>query len=587
MNPMEDTKQIQELEALIQETGRNLLKAGAHPNQSLFNRSGWRGKALAWTLKNPSFKTRLFRFIDVLPTLETPHQVLSHLNEYFKEEESALLLSGARLGRLAPALTAKIIKSQVGEMAKIFITGRTPAEALKTIEHLRKNNLAFTIDFLEEATLSEKEGQGCQKKYLQLMEQLTQARKKWSQKEQLDRDALGPIPSINISVKLTSLCSQIYPEAWEKSKEMIKNRLYPLFKKAVENFIFINLDVEKYEHKSLVLEIFKELLCQPEFKDYPHFGVVIQAYLKDSFSDLRELADFAKRRKCPFTIRLVKGAYWDSEILNARQKNWPLPVWTDKGDTNINFEKCTHFLLKNHSHIKTAIGSHNVRSVAVALALHKKYPKACLEFQALYGMGDLLAGPLRDKGYCFRLYTTVGELIPGMSYLVRRLLENTANQSFIQIALLKNKPVEEMLSPPKRKEKSAAKNPQNSAFTNYPPLDFSLREHRTPLEKALNEWKKKLPLTVPVIINGTEETSPFLRKRENPSNTNETVSQVYMASLEQAERAVQTGLNFFQKNPLDSVEKRAERLRKLAHLIVENKFLFFRFGSSGSGKILE
>lgn len=574
MDLTKDTKQIQEWESLIQETGRDLLKAGSHPNQNLFNRSWWRGKALSWTLKNPSFKTRLFRFIDVLPALETPHQVLSHLNEYFKEEESTLLLSGMRLGRLAPALTEKVIKNQVSEMAKIFITGRTPKEALQTIEYLRKNNLAFTIDFLEEATLSEKEGRECQKKYLQLMDQLIQARNKWSQRDQLDRDTLGPIPSINISVKITSLCSQIYPEAWEKSKEMIKNRLYPLLKKAVENFVFINLDVEKYEHKSLVLEIFKELLYQPEFKNYPHFGVVIQAYLKDSFPDLKALTDFAKQRGCPFTIRLVKGAYWDSEVLNARQKNWPIPVWTDKEDTDISFEKCTLFLLKNHAYIKTAIGSHNVRSVAVALTLHKKYPKACLEFQALYGMGDMLAGPLRDKGYCFRLYTTVGELIPGMSYLVRRLLENTANQSFIQTALLKNKPMEEMISPPQKKEKPPVKNTQLPAFTNYPPLNFSRREHRTPFKKALKEWKRKFPLTVPIIINGTEEASPLLWKRENPSNTNETVSRIYMASLEQAEKAVQTGLSFFQKSPLDSAEKRAGRLKKLALLIAENTFLF-------------
>ena len=227
---MKDTNQV--LEDLIQETGKDLLKSTSNTDQNLFNKSWWQGKALSWTMKNPSFKTQLFRFIDVLPTLKTPHQILSHLNEYFKEKEMALLLSGIKLGKLAPALTAKIITKQVSEMAKIFITGRTPEEALQTIEHLRENNLAFTIDFLEEATLSEKGSQECLQKYLHLIDQLVQAREKWSHNKQLDEDALGKVPSLNISVKITSLCSQIYPEAWEQTKELIKNRLHPLLKKS-------------------------------------------------------------------------------------------------------------------------------------------------------------------------------------------------------------------------------------------------------------------------------------------------------------------------------------------------------------------
>ena len=562
-----------ELEALIQETGKDLLKSSSNTDQSLFNKSWWQGKALSWTMENPSFKTQLFRFIDVLPTLKTPHQILSHLNEYFKEEETTLLLSGIKLGKLAPALTAKIITKQVSEMAKIFITGRTPEEALKTIEHLRENSLAFTIDFLEEATLSEKESEECLQKYLRLIDRLVQAREKWSHNKQLDEDAWGKIPSINISVKITSLYSQIYPEAWEETKKRIKSRLYPLLKKAVPNFVFINLDVEQYQHKTLVLEIFKELLLQRDFKNYPHFGIVIQAYLRESFSDLENLVEFAKQRGCPLAIRLVKGAYWDSEVLNAKQKNWPIPVWTDKAETDRNFEKCTHFLLKNQAYIKTAIGSHNVRSVATALALHKNYPQACLEFQTLYGMGDLLAGPLRDRGYCVRLYTTVGELIPGMSYLVRRLLENTANQSFIQTSLLKNQTTEEILSPPKKTQGKEKKTPSD-IFRNEPPLDFTKKNQREPFAQALKEWKTKLPLKAPLLIKGREETSPTTWNRENPSHTKEIIGQVHLSTLDQAEQAVQTGLKFFQQCLPDPVEKRVKSLKNLAQLIEERKFLF-------------
>ena len=588
-------------EALVQETGRDLLKSAPPSGQGLFDKNRWRGKLLSLIMENPSFKTRLFHFIDVLPVLETPRQILSHLNEYFKEGESRLLLSGLKTARLAPSLTAKIIKSQVSETAKIFITGRTVEEALKTLERLREKNLAWTLDFLEETVVSEKEALKCQQKYMDLMDRLIKAGKKWSFKELTDRDSLGPVPPINISVKITSLCSQIYPPAHKRSKARIKERLYPLFKKAVENFVFLNVDVERYEHKTLTLQVFKELTLLPEFKNYLHFGIVIQAYLKESFSDLEDLRAFAKKRARPFTVRLVKGAYWDSEVLIAKQKNWPVPVWTDKDGTDRNFEKCLHFLLENHRYLKTAVGSHNVRSTAVALTLHKKHPKACLEFQALYGMGDHLMEPLRDRGYCFRLYATIGELIPGMSYLVRRLLENTANQSFIQTVLLKNKAGEKALRPPEpAREKPSApggKTPplqnrpkpsppagKNPVFINFPQPDFSQKTNRENFEKALQEWRKKLPLSAGIIIGGEEETSPLIWKRENPSRHSETIGQVFMADRERAERAVKTCLNFFRSGPEDPPEKRVRCLRKLAGLIAEKTFFFSALQVLETGK---
>ena len=586
-----------DLERSIRETGRDLLKSRGE-GAGIFDKSWWYGRVLSWTMEHSSFKTRLFHFIDVLPVLETPKQILAHLKEYFKDEESSLLLSGIRWGGLAPALASKVIKQQVREMAKIFIAGRTVEEALKIIEEMRKNELAFTIDFLEEATLSEKEGIACRDRYLNLIEQLARAEKRWQKREESS-------PLVNISVKITSLCSQIYLPAWEFSKTAVKNRLRPIMKKAVENSVFLNIDVERYQHKTFTLEIFKELLMEPDFKTYPHFGIVIQSYLRESFSDLQELADFAKKRGVPFTVRLVKGAYWDSEILTARQKNWPVPVWTNKADTDANFETCIRFLLENHKALKTAVGSHNVRSVAVALALHKKFPKASLEFQALYGMGDSLVQPLKERGYTFRLYVTVGELIPGMSYLVRRLLENTANQSFIRSVLVENQSEEETLAPPKRNLKplpeketiTGSTNHQRyvsrngntqkettTSFANHPTLDFSLKKNRDRYTKALKDWKGKLPLTAPILISGREETSSSFYDRENPSDTGQTIGRVFFADKQQGEKAVQTAVNFFQKPHPLSPEQRVERLKKLGSLIAEKEFLFSALETLEVGK---
>ena len=561
----------EEIETITQKTGRILLKNLNQKENRLFDKQWWYGKVLSWTMKSGSFKTRLFRFIDVLPELRTPEQVLSHLKEYFKDEESRWISSGLHLSRLSPSLAAAAIKKQVREMAKIFITGASNKEALKVLSQMGKNRQHFSVDILGEATLSEKEALEYQSRYLILMDDLIEEGKHWPVERGMDRDQKGSIPSMNISVKASALSSQIREEAWEFSKKEVKDKLRPIFKKAVENFIFVNLDMEFYRHKNLFTEIFMELLSESPFKSYPHFGIVVQAYLKESFKDLQVLKAFSETRGYPITVRLVKGAYWDSEVIIAKQKNWPLPVYAHKEETDQNFEKCAEYLLKNHRFMKTAIGSHNVRSIAKALALHKAWPEACLEFQFLYGMGESLAQSLLQFRYPVRFYTTVGELIPGMSYLVRRLLENTSNQSFIQNTLTNDIPWEKWLSPPKPLKRDIRAKKEED-FLNYPPRDFTLKENRSSFEAHLKQWKTKLPLRVPLLISGEKVFQSQGEKRENPSNLEETVSYVNHASKDQAEKAVQSAVKFFPQWRDVSPKERAEKLQKLANLLQENEF---------------
>ena len=207
----------------------------------------------------------------------------------------------------------------------MFITGSNNKEVLNIITKNWENDLAFSMDILGEATLSEEEALSYFNKYMTLMDELIQASKLWPQKDLLQKDSFGDIPSVNLSIKASSLFSQIKTSAWKYSKEQLKNRLRPLFQKAVRDFIFINLDMEQYHYKDLFLEIFKELLMEEELKNYPHFGIVIQTYLKDSFEDLKELVRFSEKRGQALTVRLVKGAYWDSEVLLARQKKLAYP----------------------------------------------------------------------------------------------------------------------------------------------------------------------------------------------------------------------------------------------------------------------
>ena len=288
-------------------------------------------------MKNEHFKTQMFRFVDVLPSLNSSQDVAKHLKEYFAEsgeELPSVFNFGLGLSSLAPGLLAGAVKKNVTQMAKMFITGETPQDAMPLLKKARSQNLGFTVDLLGEATLSEKEALEYQSRYIELINWLSKDSENWETMPQIDTDENGPIPKVNVSVKMTSVYSQASEVSWDESARIIKERLRPIFNLAKERFVFINIDMEQYAYKHLTLKVFKDLVSEPEFKDYPHFGIVIQAYLRDSLQDIEELAAFAKARGTPFTIRLVKGAYWDYETIHAQQMGWPMPVYLNKKESD-------------------------------------------------------------------------------------------------------------------------------------------------------------------------------------------------------------------------------------------------------------
>ncbi len=148
-------------------------------------------------------------------------------------------------------------------------------------------------------------------------------------------------------------------------------------------------------------------------------------------------------------VRLVKGAYWDHEVIEARQHGWSVPVFEDKADCDRNFERLTRELIDAHPLVRPAIASHNLRSVAHAIAYNRSVggEDRDLELQVLRGLGDELGSALASLGFRVRVYCPVGDLIAGMAYLVRRLLENTANDSFLGDQQ-RGVPLEELLAAP-------------------------------------------------------------------------------------------------------------------------------------------
>jgi len=592
---------MQDTQSKILSLGEDILKKiESQSKASLFSKDFWYGSIMEWSMRNEKFKTNMFRFVDVLPALNSGDEVAKHLKEYFSEggktELPAVFNVGLGLGSLAPGLMAGAIKKNVTAMAKMFITGENPQEALTVLKKARKNNLAFTVDILGEATLSEKEALDYQRRYLELIDWLVKDASGWPEIPQLDRDEGGAIPKVNVSVKMTAVYSQINDKAWSETKTILKNRLRPIFKKGMDLGVFINLDMEHYAVKHLTLEVFKELINEPEFKNYAFFGCVVQAYLRDSFQDIKELTHFASVRGTPFTIRLVKGAYWDSETIEAVQRDWPIPVYTVKAESDANYEICASYLLENYKHIRVALASHNVRTLAAALvkAEHLGLAKNAFEIQMLFGMAEPIKKTFSEMGYRVREYAPVGELIPGMAYLVRRLLENTSNESWLRGKFAEGKTSAELLKDPSvglvadltnglasglasslssGLIRTAAPHRKDAhLFQNEALLDFANSEVRENIISALNKLKFALPKTVVPTVAGQTYKTQNIYHRKNPSLVSQTLAHVHMASTEMAEKALQAAHKAYSSWKKVSPLARAELLDKAADIMVKNKY---------------
>ena len=238
---------------------------------------------------------------------------------------------------------------------------------------------------------------------------------------------------MNVSIKPTALATHYEPLSRREGLESAKERIRPILRLARDRDAHVHFDMEHYDAKDLTLALFRDLLSEDEFADVAA-GIVIQAYLRDSRDDLADLIAWSAGRARPITVRLVKGAYWDAETVHARASGWTPPVFEDKDETDANYERCARLLHDHHGEVRAAFGSHNLRSLAYAVsyARHRGVPDHGYEIQLLYGMAEPVHAAIKRLGLRLRVYGPVGELVPGMAYLVRRLLENTSNESFVR-----------------------------------------------------------------------------------------------------------------------------------------------------------
>ncbi|HEV8606298.1 MAG TPA: L-glutamate gamma-semialdehyde dehydrogenase [Tepidisphaeraceae bacterium] len=575
----------QRLEARTREIGRRIFARVREERPGVGSAGWWDEKMMGVTMRDEGVKIQLFRFVDALPALRTPRQITRHLKEYFAQVEERLPAVALPILRWLPEngwvgrSVARAAQFNVRRLAKRFIAGSDLPQTLEAIAELRRRSLAFTIDLLGEAVLSESEAERYQGQYLHFLEGLTREANDWPENRLIDRDHGEPIPRVNVSIKLSSLYSQFDPIDPERASGAVRERLRPILRLAQKRWGFVNIDMESDALKDLTLRIFKEVFDEPEFRDWANVGIAIQAYLRSCRSDLEDLAAWTRKRPAPVWVRLVKGAYWDYETIVAAQQGWPVPVWTEKGETDANFESCTEFLVENREVLRPAIASHNVRSIARALALFEKYevPARMGEFQMLYGMAEPIKSALIELEQRVRVYTPFGEILPGMAYLVRRLLENTSNSSFLRAGFLEHVPEEKLLMNPMdlithRRTKKVVETDRKREFRNEPLADFSVEENRERMREAIEEVGKKLGEMHPLVIGGKKVSTAKTIESVNPSHFKQIVGRTASATVEDAKNAIGAAAAAFPGWRDTAVAKRAEVLFRMAGIMRRRRF---------------
>ena len=291
-------------------------------------------RILAQAMADPAFKTQLFRFVDVYPSIRDSGDLLRHLRSYLGSVDAPrpldrLVATDRR--RLPSWAVTRLTERGMQRMAETLIAGRDATDALPTLKRLRRRHTGFTLDILGEACLSDAESEEYARRYHDLLDYLPAKVARWGDDRAIDQSPYGPEPRVNVSLKVSSLYSQIDPLDFEGSRRALVSALKPLFLKARDNGVFLNIDVERFVHRDLTYAVFADLCRDPELRDYPHLGIVVQAYLRDSAEIVQGLLYLARDRGTPFTVRLVKGAYWDYETILAAQEHWPPPVFLQQG----------------------------------------------------------------------------------------------------------------------------------------------------------------------------------------------------------------------------------------------------------------
>ncbi len=583
-----------DLETKVMNRGRQLLDLVQQAEAASKPANKWLDKLLDRIMEDESFRIQALRFVDVLPSLKDDRELVGHLKEYFGDDGlplTGLVRWGMRTASsgMANTIVAKSIRKVMQELARRYMGGANPTEALQTAQALRERGINFSLDLLGEATISEVEADAYQQGYFEVLNQLPSQVQQWPANPVLDEMNGHSAPALNVSLKLSSLYSQINHLSPQHSIDMICERLRPILLMARDKGAFVYVDMEQYQFKQIILDCFKQILMEPGLRDWPDVGIAMQAYLLETESDIQALADWARERGTAVSVRLVRGAYWDYETVIAEQQGWPSPVWMQKWQTDASYERCMHLLFANHPHLVAALGTHNVRSIALGMVLAEEYAlnPSQYEFQMLYGMARSMESAIPSSGHRLRIYVPIGDLLPGMAYLVRRLLENSSSQSFQRLRGQRQLSYAQLLASP-HADITPLKKPRNikaqALFINEPIHQFVQEEQRLRFQQALQLARLSLGTYYPLGIGEFDKDTGSYQSSVNPARPSELIGKVSVAGMEQADEAVERANRVFPEWSASSAESRAAILQKVAGLLRERRDEFAAYEVLEAGK---
>ncbi|MGR8997809.1 MAG: bifunctional proline dehydrogenase/L-glutamate gamma-semialdehyde dehydrogenase PutA [Gammaproteobacteria bacterium] len=470
------------------------------------------------------------------------------------------------ISRLGIPLIRTALKRAMQHLAQQFVI----AESIQQAVLSSKQNPAYrySFDMLGEAALTASDAERYFQSYMNAIATLAK-----------HASSADIYETPGISIKLSALCPRYEPLQHARAVKELIDKLLMLTKLARTANISITIDAEETERQEMTLDIFATVFTHPDLKGWHGLGLAVQAYQKRALPVIRWLAGLAGMQNGKIALRLVKGAYWDSEIKRAQENGLSdYPVFTRKSATDASYLACAQFILSRPDVFYPQFATHNAHTAAAINHLGKHHPG--YEFQRLHGMGETLYREIIDtqNGHTpCRIYAPVGHFHELLPYLVRRLLENGANTSFINQIDDPDISVEQLISDPVAAVKDLSrrsqialpcdlygKNRLNSAGVNLADPESLAR-----LQQALNGLANKHWQAAP-LING----SPWSGKQQaivNPYDNRLTVGSVIYAGQEVIEQALNAASQAFTDWRLCPATTRAECLQKAADLLEKHR----------------
>lgn len=583
--------QSEQFHQRIVELGREIFELAQAARPRVWQSAWWLEQSTRAMDHDARLRTRAFQFVDCLPALQSNEAITRHLGEYLDAPGVEVLrvfraaLRPGRLQRMREELVGRAAHVGATRMAGRFITGFDVPSAVKTIQRLRAQGMAFTLDVLGESTTSYAQADRYAKVYHDLLDHLTPLAARWPTIPIIDADSRSPMPRVNLSIKLTGLDPHFDAIDPARAIRQVGERLRPLLRHARQAGAFANIDMESNKHHDLTLELFKQMLMEDEFRDWTDVGIVLQAYLKESDRTLEDFLEWVRRRGTRVEVRLVKGAYWDAETAAAVRSYKEPPVWTSKWQSDACYERMTRRMLESTDLVRPAFASHNVRSLATACATAEELgiPANEYEIQMLYGMGDPLKTAMVQLGRCVRVYSPYGDLMPGMGYLIRRLLENTSNEGFLKQSFGDRVSHDRLLADPAVAKPPSAALPsrhyQNTdreepmpRFINASNTNFAVAENRQKMAGAIQYVRRDFGRSYPLVINGQSVNTEEWFESHNPSHPSEIVGRVASATTADVDRAAASARKAFARWRTTAARERADILRKAADRLEMRRF---------------